>query len=247
MEKKLKNSVKLIFLALICQICIISCQDKSYLDDDGVASPHYGGTAMQFLESRPDLFTDLVEVIKYADMEQTFQEEEITFFAPTDWSIQRSMEALNYYWYNLEGKDSVSQITQIKPEVWREFLSLYIVKESYLAKDIPQLDTVAMDSYAGQAYVSLDGRSMNIGLVYHDANGIKYAGYRQLLYSYVNDFVNNDLTNAYVATSDIQPKNGVIHVLRFIDHSFGFNESLFISKAIAAGIEAKENMNDNEL
>src|SRR5690606_14607239 len=101
--------------------------------------------------------------------------------------------------------------------------------------------------YPGQAYVSFQGRTMNIGVVYHDANGIKYTGYRQLLYSYVNDFVNNDLTNAYVATSDIQPTNGVIHVLRFIDHKFGFDESLFISKAVAAGIEAKENKNVNEL
>ena len=170
---------------------------------------------------------------------EVLEKDEITFFAPTDWSIQRSMRQLNNYWYNIEGKDSISQITQIKPEVWKELLSLYVVEESYLAKDIPQLDTVAMDAYAGQAYVTLNGRAMNMGIVYHDANGIKYAGYRQLLYSYVNDFGSNDLTNAYVATSDIQPTNGVVHVLRFIDHNFGFNETLFISKAIASGIEAK--------
>jgi hypothetical protein len=238
MKKKL-NSLKVIFLAFICQFAVSSCQDKSYLDDGGIASPRYNGTVMQFLESRPDLFADLVKVINYAGMKEVFEKDEITFFAPTDWSIQRSMRQLNNYWYNTEGKDSISQITQIKPEVWKELLSLYVVEESYLAKDIPQLDTVAMDAYAGQAYVTLNGRAMNMGIVYHDANGIKYAGYRQLLYSYVNDFGSNDLTNAYVATSDIQPTNGVVHVLRFIDHNFGFNETLFISKAIAAGIEAK--------
>src|SRR5690606_13309726 len=237
--KKQFNSLKVILLALICQARVISCQDKSYLDDGGTADPYYNGTIMHFLESRPDLFKDLVEVINYAEMEDAFDRDEITFFAPTDWSIQRSMEELNNYWYNMEGKDSVSQITQVKPEVWKEFLSLYIVKDRYVAKDIPQWDTVAMDAYPGQAYVSLNGRPMNMGIVYHDANGIKYAGYRQLLYSYVNDFVNNDLTNAYVATSDVQPINGVVHVLRFIDHYFGFNESLFISKAVAAGIDPK--------
>lgn len=239
MKKIIKNMITIV-LVFICLISIISCQDKSYLYDEGKAVPHFDGTVMQFLESRPDLFTNLVEVIKYADMEQTFQQEEITFFAPTDWSIKRSMDSLNYYWYNYEAGDSVTLITQVKPAVWRELLSLYVVEAQYVLKDIPQLDTVAMDAYAGQAYVSLNGRPMNIGVVYHDANGIKYTGYRQLLYSYVNNFVSNDLTNAYVATSDIQPTNGVVHVLRFTDHSFGFNASQFISKAIAAGIDEKE-------
>src|SRR5690606_34718794 len=165
------------------------------------------------------------------------EKQQITCFARTECSIDKSMERLNYYWYNLQGQDSVTNIKQVKPEVWKELLSMYIVKDKYLAKDIPQLDTTAMAAYPGQAYISYNGRTMNIGLVHHDANGIKYAGYRQLVYSYVNDFVENDLTNAYVATSDIQPSNGVVHVIRLTDHKFGFNEATFISKAIAAGIE----------
>lgn len=239
--KKKFSSIYLLFLAVSGLFWAISCQDKSYLEDGGKAKATYDGTVMEFLESRPDLFRELVEVIRYAGMENTFQSEEITFFAPTDWSVRRSMEGLNYYWYNLQGKDSVSQISQVKPEVWKELLSLYVVPEKYVAKDIPQLDTTAMDAYPGQAYVSLNGRPMNIGLVYHEANGIKYAGHRQLLYSYVNDFGSQDLTNAYVATSDIQPRNGVVHVIRLTDHFFGFNEDLFISKAIAAGIDPPAN------
>lgn len=235
------RSIYLLFLAMSGLFWAVSCQDKSYLEDGGKAKAAYDGTVMEFLESRPDLFKELVEVIRYAGMENTFQNDEITFFAPTDWSVRRSMEQLNYYWYNLQGKDSVSQITQVKPEVWKELLSLYVVPEKYVAKDIPQLDTTAMDAYPGQAYVSLNGRPMNIGLVYHDANSIKYAGYRQLLYSYVNDFGSQDLTNAYVATSDIQPRNGVVHVIRLTDHFFGFNEDLFISKAITAGINPPAN------
>lgn len=241
MEKKFKiHTVKNIILVFIILSLGLSCQKKDYLDDGGTAHSTYDGTVLDFLESRPDLFKDLIEVIHYSEMEDIFQKDEITFFAPTDWSIRRSMEGLNDYNYNLQGKDSVTQITQVKPEVWRELLSLYIIEDRYIAKDIPQLDTVAMDAYPGQAFVSYNERPMNMGLVYHDANGIKYAGYRQLLYSYVNDFVNDDLTNAYVATSDIQPKNGVVHVLRFIDHDFGFNQSVFISEAIAAGINPIE-------
>jgi len=231
--KKIMNGCVAI---LACILFLSSCQDDSYLRDGGKANPEFNGTVLDFLKSRPDLFTELVDVIEYADMEEVFEKEQITFFAPTDFSIDKSMERLNYYWYNLQGQDSVTNIKQVKPEVWKELLSLYIVEDKYIAKDIPQLDTTAMAAYPGQAYVSYGGKPMNIGLVYHDANGIKYAGYRQILYAYVNDFVENDMTNAYVATSDIQPRNGAVHVIRFIDHDFGFNDDLFISKAIAAGI-----------
>src|SRR5690606_40087675 len=74
--KKQFNSLKVILLALICQVCVISCQDKSYLDDGGTADPYYNGTIMHFLESRPDLFKDLVEVIHYAEMEDVFDRDE---------------------------------------------------------------------------------------------------------------------------------------------------------------------------
>lgn len=48
-----------------------------------------------------------------------------------------------------------------------------------------------------------------------------------------------DMKNAYVATSDIQPTNGVVHVLRLTDHAFGFEPYLFATKAINATIETE--------
>lgn len=232
-NKKLINGF---FAFLACILFLGSCQDDSYLYDGGKADPQFNGTVLDFLKSRPDYFKELVNVIAYAGMNDVFEKEQVTFFAPTDFSIHKSMELLNSYWYNVLGNDSITNINQVKPEVWKELLSLYLIRGKYVAKDIQQLDTTAMDAYSGQAYISYGGRAMNIGLVHHDANGIKYAGYRQLLYSYVNDFVENDMINAYVATSDIQPRNGVVHVIRLTDHKFGFSEQIFISKAIAAGI-----------
>lgn len=68
---------------------------------------------------------------------------------------------------------------------------------------------------------------------------MKYAGARQIIYSYVYDFTIGDMKNAYVATSDIQPTNGVVHVLRLTDHAFGFEPYLFATKAINATIETE--------
>jgi len=87
---------------------------------------------------------------------------------------------------------------------------------------------------------------MNVGVVYGDANGVKYVGPRQILYSYIYDITVSDLKNAYVATSDIQPKNGVVHVLRMTDHDFGFDRRLFALKAIEEGIDELSQINKTE-
>lgn len=221
---------------LFLSVSLMNCQNDDYLQDGGMHNPHYNGTVWEYLNSRPDYFKTLVEVIDMADMEDVFKNEEITFFAPTDWSIKGSVNALSQYLYKNMGEDTIQDLRQIKPEVWKEYLSLYIIKEKYLMKDIPQLDTTAVAAYPGQAYYSYGGRPMNVGVVYADANGVKYAGYRQILYSYIYDFTTQDMQNAYVATSDIQPTNGVVHVIRFIDHAFGFSESSFIQRAINVGI-----------
>ena len=60
---------------------------------------------------------------------------------------------------------------------------------------------------------------------------MKYAGPRQILYSYVNDFASMDMINAYVASCDIQPFNGVVHVIRFTNHNFGFDREIFCAES----------------
>ncbi|MDR3244844.1 MAG: hypothetical protein LBT50_00245 [Prevotellaceae bacterium] len=215
------------------------CTNDSYLVDGGKSNPVFDGTVLDFIESRPDYFDTLRYVIKIAGMEQVFEEEDITFFAPPDYSITKCTNMLNQYLY-LNGRAKITDLAQIKSEVWREFLGLYIIKDKYLLKDITQIDTAMISAFGGQAYISYNGRPMNMGVVYHDIKDgntvIKYAGYRQLLYSYIYDFTEHDMQNAYVATSDIRPSNGVVHVLRFEDHSFGFSYNFVIS-AITAGID----------
>ena len=152
----MKNNIKLwkkIVGCCLLAVLMYNCADDSYLIDGGKANPYYNGNMMQYLESRPDYFKDLVEVIRLSGMEDVFENEEITFFAPTDWSIRGSFNYLNRVWYRM-GHDSIKSFNQIKPEVWREMLSMYIVKDKYLLKDIPQIDTTAIAAYPGQAFLS---------------------------------------------------------------------------------------------
>ena len=160
----------------------------------------------------------------------------ITFFAPTDFSIEKSMDYLNEQLYWRRGEDSIKDLHQIQPEVWKEYLSMYIIPGKYCLKDIPQLDTAAVSAYPGGAYYSMAKVPMNMGVVYYDAASVKYAGARQILYSYVYDFTTMDMVNAYVSSCDIQPYNGVVHVIRFTDHYFGFDRDRFLESVVNAGV-----------
>ncbi len=236
----LKYLPKIVASSLMA-LLLVNCQDESYLHDSGVHNPYYEGTIMDYLESRPDYFKTTVEVVKLAGMEDVLENQTVTFFAPTDWSINTSVNALSRYLYQ-NGSDSIKDLRQIKPEVWKEFLSMYIVPDKYLLNDIPQLDTTLVSSFPGQAYYSMSGRPMNMGVVYADAGGVKYAGPRQILYSYILDFNDMEMRNAYVATCNIQPTNGVVHVIRFTDHAFGFLSNTFVRRALSEGIINKEDL-----
>ena len=233
--KKIITIGKIVFWGLVLCLGNTNCSND-YLEDGGTHNPYYEGTVWDYLNSRPDCFSELVQIIRFCDMEDVFKDSTITFFAPHDLSIRNTMNYVNRIRYIYEGKDSVTDFRQIKPQIWKEYLQQYIIPGKYLLKDVNQMDTTNMAAYGGQAYISYSGRPMNMGVVYHDEKGVKYAGYRQLLYSYVFSYVDYEMMNAYVATSDIQPLNGVVHAIRFSGHAFGFYVYDFYSKADAAGI-----------
>ena len=100
------NSRKLIFgicAFLLATLSLGSCNSDDYLVDGGTSNPYFDGNVMQYLESRPDLFKDLVKVIKLTKWEDILTNEEVTFFAPTDFTIAKSVERMNYYLYNYQG------------------------------------------------------------------------------------------------------------------------------------------------
>ncbi|WP_195475539.1 fasciclin domain-containing protein [Bacteroides finegoldii] len=243
MKKNRKKGV-VIICTLSAFFAIWSCSNDDYLIDGGTSSPYFEGTMWEYLNTEPQYeryFSKLVDVIEYAEMEDLFKKEDVTFFAPTSQTINKSMKYLSDYNYNYYGGEEVTDIRQVKKEVWKDFLSLYIVEGKYELKDLPQLDTLAITAYPGQAYRSYNGRPMNIGVDYASANGVKYAGYRMLIYSYINNWGSSvedrDMINAKVATCNLQPYNGIVHVIRFIDHDFGFDKRLFMQKALEKGID----------
>lgn len=228
-----------IIIAVLITTFLFGCQKKDYFTDTGKHTPNYQGTVLDYLKSKPQMWDSLLKVIRIAGMEDVFKNEKITFFAPADSCIKRSMTTLNFV-LDILGKPRVTRIEQIKPEVWKNQLCRYLFKDARSMNDYPQIDPGNLSAYPGQIYASYLGDIMNVGVIYNDAGGVKYAGYRQLLLSYIpsksapRDY--NTWYPAIVATVNVAPTNGYVHVLNYPNHNFGFDAFQFIADALDKGI-----------
>ena len=224
MKHSIKKYLLYFSLATLGMITLFSsCAKDEYYIDGGKANPIFDGTVMQYLQSNPK-FDTIAQIVKLAGMEDVFNNEEITFFAPTDEVVRRTIgfvnsrlpfvsNRLNQELFN-NGKDTIKVLSDVPSNIWKRYLMKYMVKGKYLSKDFPQLDYGLRQLFPGGYYLGYNGDLSNIGVVYNSANNVKYAGYRQLTISNVPDpSVPTQYTAAAVATSDVQPKNGVVHVL----------------------------------
>lgn len=251
----MENIFKYTFLVLMAVSLFSACKKEDYIDT-GIHEAKFNGTIWNYLESRPDLFDTLMVALKVAKLDDVLKNDEVTFFAPPDPCILKSVWILNQQLFR-SGQDSITKLEQVRPEVWRKYLSRYIFKGKYVAKDYRQIDTLNLAAFSGGVYKNIAGDDMNIGVLYNDviskneSSGgtqvIKYAGYRQLYLNFpytfsvpeeLQDFLVPYIT-APVATSDIQPTNGVLHVLQFSKHSFGFQSYSFANEAFLLGVLPK--------
>ncbi|MCC8424884.1 fasciclin domain-containing protein [Mucilaginibacter sp. UR6-11] len=225
----MKNTIKKYIAPVICSvilaITVSSCSKDNYYKDGGVVDPKFNGTILQYLQSHSK-FDTIARIVKIAGMEDIFSKENITFFAPTDEVVRRTIGIVNGNIPLLQGglnqtlfdlkKDTIKKLEDISPAIWRKYLMRYVFKGKFLLKDYPQLDFSLRPLYPGGYYYGYNGDLANIGVVFNTVNTVKYAGYRQLTIQIVVDPSNP--SNYYfgaapVASSDIQPTNGVIHVL----------------------------------
>jgi len=211
---------------------------------------------MEFLESKPIIFDTLVQVIKLAGLESTFRDSSFTFFAPADSSIHMTLDYFNSELKRL-GEDTITSLGSVNPAFWKATLQQYMFRSVKGLEDYPQLDLLNKQAFPGEFSRSVEGRVMNIGAIFTSARGIKYQGYRYLNISYVpnESAPYNSWIWARVATCNIKPKNGMVHVLAYagiegastVDgilytpHLFGFNPVDALALARYYGFNKKTN------
>lgn len=219
--KNINRYIKpVVLFAVFVLMVVSSCQKDDYYVDGGKSDPVFNGNVLQYLESNPK-FDTIAQIVKLAGMEETFTNEQITFFCPTDEVIRRTIGqvdnpelfGLNELLFQV-GKDTIKTLADVDPIIWKKFLSRYVFKGVFKLKDYPQIDFDLKPIYPGAFYYSYNNDLANIGVVYNAVNGVRYTGYRQLSISYIPDSSNpNFYLPVAVASSDIQPSNGVVHVL----------------------------------
>lgn len=219
----------LITAVLLTTLLLNACK-KDYYVDGGLADPHYNGSIYDYLVNTPYWFDTISYIIDRAGMKEILQRDTLTFFSPTDDAVKVVMNALNEYrYYNVQ--DSV-HLQDIDPEVWKHFLSMYLLKGKYLAKQFARVDPVNVYAYPGINYVMEGGYVLNIGLIYQNYNNVEAVGPRIIRLTDITydpqNFQNNP--SIIVSTSDIQPRNGALHVLNN-NHVFGFRGGTFIRLA----------------
>jgi len=215
-------------LLLIIVVTGLSSCKKDYYLDSGLANPYFDGTIVDYFNAKPFYFDSVAAIVKLAGMEDEFTKDTITFFSPTDYSVQNLIVETNKILYG-QGFDTIRTLQDVPPEIWRKYLTLYLFRGANQLKDYPQIDYNLRINFPGQTYYSWDNQPMNIGVVYNSDNGVKYVGYRQLSIAYIPDAARptEDWNIAFVASCNILTKNGVVHVLS-ADHSiFGFNQYRF--------------------
>ncbi|MGO3194091.1 MAG: fasciclin domain-containing protein [Sphingobacterium sp.] len=243
----MKTLKKIMFkvVALVCVTCIYatSCSKDDYYTDGERAVAEFDGTVMDYLDSKPREFDTIVQIIRLAGMEEKFSSEEFTFFAPRDEDIKSligdvNTNGLNNLLFSL-GLDTVKQLSDVDSVIWNFYLHRHIFNGKNKLADYPQVDYNLMSVYGGQNYSSQGDAVFNIGVKYNDAvssdgnSVLKYMGYRQLHIAYITDLGEPTVFNAIpVASSDIQPTNGIVHVLNYVDGQFGFSDSQIRSDII---------------
>lgn len=239
---------------MICAALLLllnACKRDEYYIDGGRANPDYQGSMLQYLKDKKVPFDTVAQIVKLAGMEDQFSKEDFTFFAFDDDVIKRTIGdihtfetkknprllSLNQMLYEA-GKDTVKTLDQISPQIWRKYLQRYMFKGVNALKDYPQIDMDLKSIYPGALHYDYNNDVSNIGVVYNSANGIKYIGYRQLVFSYIPDISkpNDNWYISYIASSDIKPTNGMVHSLRYQGAYLGFSIYEFFNDVYNTGL-----------
>lgn len=215
--RKKRNLYSLLLISLIFCAC---AKDKTYYEYKPVSK--FNETIYQYLSEQPGVFDSVLFVLDKSGLSALLKgQDEYTFFAPTDRSLEATMAALNIY-RSSSGLEPIS-LKDIDASSWRAIMGNYIIKGRWKVQDFTGQD--------GARVTTVASRWMYGKLTSVSASGAADVGGRTLTYSYNNGSrFTKDWLPALVTTSQISLTNGEIHILE-AGHNVGYN--YFIEKTSA--------------
>lgn len=218
----MKNIFKTILVLTSCMLLFTACEDDDYFIGGDLHNPQVNMTTYDFLKSNNrGLFDTLLMIVDAAGMKEAINQPGITFFAPTDYSIQSYVNARTRIEQNIDPSRMWTVDSIIKYELprFRDSLEIYIVPQKIAYEDLSQkgkLYTTAKGDSAVISYEPTD--NTNLG---YNSNSSFYP--RIMYYNYLfgtlpDPFVAAEIpssvgTRTRVQTSGVQTTTGVVNVL----------------------------------
>jgi hypothetical protein len=199
--------VTIMFVMTRCQLAGLDLQEKyDYDAQAGIISNELNKTVLEFLNSRPDAFSLMLEGLNYAELSDRYNEPNSTYIVLTN-------AALNSYFLSHPRRNPLFNpndpstglpftvpisLTQFPKEEVQEFLLYHIVKGAYTWSNLPPVQTW-YDTYA-----SADTAKVNLYLMKNDRSPT--IGF--------NDFPSHYLAAIRARTTNLKSSSGsYVHVL----------------------------------
>ena len=212
--KYLRYVISLLILPLAvltsCEIGGLKLQEP-YEFESGLKDGKISMNALEFIKSRPDIFSSLLEAITYTGTQDLFTQPDNTYLLLTNNAISEPSNGNAYFVYNkilnpayVPGVSPKTDSIMVAAPSWERypkpvvesFLRYHIVKGAYSYVNLNATPTW-FDSYA-----TSDTSKVNMYLVL-DRNP----------YLYLNNWTGTRITNLKPRTSNISCANGFIQVM----------------------------------
>ena len=202
---------------------LFSCNTKYNIIDTGLANGKFAGNMYEYLQSNHYDWDSTVLMIKKADLVDLFEGkragyEKITFFGPSNHSIRKYMLDNGY-----------TCVDEMGEELCYEMIMKCVVKGKYMREDIPAGKPVVNtdtddewndklsenpDVYCGEGGVIFTGEMGNRFWIYSFQESYeKVPGVGAVVLYIVS--LETGGTQIDVASTNIEPTNGVVHSLHY--------------------------------
>ncbi len=209
---------KNILLGLLLSVLFIGCTKYNQIDT-GIAQKKFPGNMYEYFQSDSYNWDSLLLMIEYTGVKDYFTGEkpgyeEITFFGPTNHSIRREIfretKPNTTTWVDEPIYKSVKEYVDANGvDFCKELILRHIVKGKYEVKDIPR--GTGDDDASGIIFTSAFGSKFRVFSFREPFEKVPDAG-AVVLYIRGGSGMS---TSIDVASTDIEPTNGIVHSLAY--------------------------------
>lgn len=205
---------QIIFLGIVLSM-LVSCTKYNEIDT-GICKAEFPGNMYEYFKSDSYNWDSLLVMIEYTGLEKYFTGEEpgyeeITFFGPTNHSIRRWLCSLSLN--DMAVFDPAKAVIKLQDkETCRNLILSHIIKGKRLAADFKE--GTSDDETSGEMVTTANGNQFRVFSFKETFQNVKGAG-ALVLYTIGHDKWGSTKYLLPVASTDIQPTNGVVHSMAY--------------------------------